>query len=222
MQVPGLPDGRSVGTTGRHSEAKVKGFRGFLQVRQLGGREARQSASSTCRYSTSSEEHERGDRGREARAVVKEASDQEKNSCGQGGRERQGQAERQAKRQRRYQVKLGQFQDMLADTSPDSCSAAWLVAARVVAVVQEPSHLGLLCCYLLSRPSLDLQLRRQFNLLPPPMPFVPVLSVRAVYPAASAFPDDSIFSLGLSAAVEALRPSWDSVPSATASHQRRR
>ncbi len=54
------------------------------------------------------------------------------------------------------------------------------------------------------------------------MPFVPVLSVRAVYPAASAFPDDSIFSLGLTAAVEALRPSWDSVSSATASHQHRR
>ena len=153
---------------------------------------------------------------------MKEASDQEKNSCGQGGRERQGQAERQAKRQRRYQVKLGQFQDMLADTSPDSCSAAWLVAARVVAVVQEPSHLGLLCCYLLSRPSLDLQLRRQLNLLPPPMPFVPVLSVRADCPAASVFPDDSIFSLGLTAAFEALRPSWDSVSSATASHQHRR
>ena len=144
---------------------------------------------------------------------MKEASDQEKNSCGQGGRERQGQTERQAERQRRDQVKLGQFQDMLADTSPDSCSAAWFVAARVVAVVQEPSHLGLLCCYLLSRPSLDLQLRRQLNLLPPPMPFVPVLSVRADCPAASVFPDDSIFSLGLTAAFEALRPSWDSVSS---------
>ena len=100
-------------------------------MRQLGSREARQSASSTCRHPTSSEEHVRGDRRREARAVVKEASDQEKNSCGKGGRERQRHAERQAERQRRYQVELGQFQDMLADTSPDSCSTAWFVAARV-------------------------------------------------------------------------------------------
>ena len=148
---------------------------------------------------TSSEEQERGRKnsapiqlkqaggsrpcgsGREGRAAVDGASDQKKSSCGQeGGGERQGQAERQ----RQYQVELGQFQDMLADTSPEGCNAAEFAAALVIAVVQEPSHLGLLCCYLLSRPSLHLQSGRQHNLLPLPMPFDPVLSVRTACPAA--------------------------------------
>ena len=138
------------------------------------------------------------------------ASDQKKSSCGQeGGKERQGQAERQ----RRYQFELGQFQDMLAGTSPGGCNAAKFAAPLVVAVVQDPSHLGLLCCSLLSRPSLHLQSGRQHNLLPLPMPFVSVLSVRTACPAASAFSDDAISSLGLAAAFKASRPSGASVSS---------
>ena len=84
--------------------------------------------------------------GREGRAAVDGASDQKKSSCGQeGGKERQGQAERQ----RRYQFELGQFQDMLAGTSPGGCNAAKFAAPLVVAVVQDPSQFGLLCVSLI-------------------------------------------------------------------------
>ena len=52
---------------------------------------------------------------------------------------------------------------------------------------------------------------RQHNLLPLPMPVVSVLSVRTACPAASAFSDDAISSLGLAAAFKASRPSGASV-----------
>ena len=45
------------------------------------------------------------------------------------------------------------------------------------------------------------------------MPFVSVLSVRTACPAASAFSDDAISSLGLAAAFEASRPSGASLSS---------